>query len=626
MNSNIITTFVNSLRNKFNTQYIMIFKLKKCLITFLLLFVGFLTINATQIVVLADIHVTPGNKNEEKLKEAVEEINKGDGDIVILAGDLSNEGSDEQLLNVKSILDKINKPFFIVPGNHENNWSQSACKTFIDLWGNDRFVTEIDDLVLVGINCGPFMKMGDGHIKQEDLIWLDNTLSSHKGKRVISINHYPINKDLDNCSDYIKVLEKYPVAVHLCGHYHTFRHYKGGDIDGLMNRALDMKKGNYGYTIIEVVNDSIKQWDKQLNIDKKLITSFRINDNIKPLVEENNEKFTIPSNVKIDLVYKDNASIFTRVGYDKNNIYFGNSLGYLKSINKKSGKENWNFKTDASLFSRPAVSEKYIILPTADKRLIWINKTTGKMIYQLYAQGPYVADGVVCNNILYQGGYKLFEAWDINKMQPIWRCETNNYCQAAPTVTDKDVTFGAWDTNIRNVDVNTGKLNWAWNNERGNMLGPGNCVPVVTDDKVIMVAPDRYMTAFDRKSGKMLWRSNKYKVRESLGCSLDKKVAYAKTMDGELIAVSTEGNEYNPLWVVDAELGYEHAPCIVIENKGLVFLGSRAGIMSVIDPKAKKLIWKYRLGTSEFNGWEIDENGDLYTSLIEGTIWRISFK
>ncbi|MEG2820493.1 MAG: metallophosphoesterase, partial [Muribaculaceae bacterium] len=222
--------------------------------------IGALSVSATKVVVLADPHVTPGNENDIKLREVVAEINEGDGDVVVLAGDLTNEGSDEQLKNIKAILDGIKKPLYVIPGNHENNWSQSATKTFNDLWGNDRFVAEVDDIVIVGINCGPYMKMGDGHIKQEDLSWLDKTLAEHvkAGKRVLSVNHYPIMADLDNCNDYVKILQKYPVMAHICGHYHTFRQYKGGDIDALMCRSLDMKKGNYGYSILDISNDSIK--------------------------------------------------------------------------------------------------------------------------------------------------------------------------------------------------------------------------------------------------------------------------------------------------------------------------------------------------------------------------------
>ena len=56
------------------------------------------------------------------------------------------------------------------------------------------------------------MKMGDGHIKQEDLHWLRSTLEEHTadGARVLSFNHYPLLDDLDNCSDYLAVLEDFP--------------------------------------------------------------------------------------------------------------------------------------------------------------------------------------------------------------------------------------------------------------------------------------------------------------------------------------------------------------------------------------------------------------------------------
>ncbi|MBR6663093.1 MAG: metallophosphoesterase, partial [Alistipes sp.] len=137
----------------------------------------------TRIAVLADLHVSPGNRNSQKLKEVVAEINADPTQIVIVAGDLTNEGSDEELTCVKEILDGLKKPQFVVPGNHEDQWSQSACKRFVEKWGSDRFFTELDGMVIVGINCGPYMKAADGHIKQEDLTWLDETLSKHKDKR-----------------------------------------------------------------------------------------------------------------------------------------------------------------------------------------------------------------------------------------------------------------------------------------------------------------------------------------------------------------------------------------------------------------------------------------------------------
>ena len=581
-----------------------------------------------KLAILSDVHVTPGNANEGKLREAVAEINATDVDAVMMTGDLTNEGSDEQLRNIKGILDGISHPLYVIPGNHENNWSQSACKTFNDLWGNDRFVFTVDNLVVVGMNCGPFMKMGDGHIKQEDLLWLDSTLTAmvKPGMQVLSVNHYPILDDLDNYRAYVDILKKYPVVTHQCGHYHTWRLYETDGINGVMVRALDMGGGNYGYTLMTI--DLDRQWiyvyNKVIGKAPEVMFAYRINQEFDT-TESPQESYQVPAGFDVRRIVADNASIFTRVGVDDKNLYYGNSLGYCKVVDKQSGALRWQFKTDAMLFSRPAVSGKFVILPTSDKRLVWLDKKSGKLSWQYLADGPYVADGVVSGSILYQGGYKTFQAWDVKRHRLLWRYDSiDNYCQAAPVVDGADVIFGAWDTNLRSLDRRNGTLNWQWNNGKNvNLYSPGNVVPVVTSDHVVIVAPDRVTTAIDRKSGVQLWREkNDNKVRESLGRSVDGKVAYAKTMDGELVAMST-GDNYQELWKVDLGFGYEHAPCIVLEHDGYIYCGSRRGMLAVVNAATHELEFTYRLGSSEVNGFDVDERGDIYCSLIEGTIWRI---
>ncbi len=584
--------------------------------------------------ILSDVHVTPGNANEGKLKEAVEEINATDVDAVLMTGDLTNEGSDVQLRNVKSILDGIRHPLYVIPGNHENNWSQSACKTFNDLWGNDRFVFTVGRLVVIGMNCGPFMKMGDGHIKQEDLTWLDKTLSEmvKPGMKVLSVNHYPLLDDLDNYRDYVEILKKYPVVTHQNGHWHRWRQYETDGINGLMVRCLDMGNGDYGYTILDVDLDSnwIHVYNKTIGKERDVRYAYRINTEYRTSSHFTSEP-TVPEGFKIEKVYADDASIFTRLGIDKDNIYFGNSQGYLRVLDKNTSKLKWEYKTESMLFSRPAVADKVVVLPTGDKRLIWLNKKSGKVLNEVVAAGPYVADGVIADGVLYQGGYKKFQAWDVKKRNLLWQYDSiNNYCQAEPYVGKSDIIFGAWDTNLRSLDRKTGALNWSWNNGKSNNLfSPGNVVPAVTEGRVVIVAPDRNATAFDRVTGKQLWRhhDSAVKVRESLGLSVDGKRAYAKTMDGTIVAMDTQSDDYHELWDTDVNFGYEHAPCIVLEKDGYIYAGSRRGMLAVLDASTGKLLFNYTMGSSEVNGFEVDSTtGDIYCSLIEGTIWRITKK
>ena len=143
--------------------------------------------------------------------------------------------------------------------------------------------------------------------------------------QVLSVNHYPVLDDLDNYRDYVDILKKYPVVTHQCGHYHRWRLYETDGINGLMVRALDMGNDNYGYTLLNI--DLDRQWiyvyNKVLGKDPEVMFSYRINlDYYTP--EPQDEHYVLPTGFDIHRVVADDASIFTRVGVDSKNLYFGN--------------------------------------------------------------------------------------------------------------------------------------------------------------------------------------------------------------------------------------------------------------------------------------------------------------
>lgn len=588
-----------------------------------------LTASQRRIAVLSDIHVTEGNANDSALRVAVAEINATPGiDYVIVNGDLTNEGSNSELRHVKGTLDLLQPRTYVLPGNHEDTWSQSATKTFTDLWGADRFLDVTDDMVMIGINCGPYMKMGDGHIKQEDLHWLDSALTANAGHRVLSFCHYPPRKDdLDNYLDYLAVLERHPVVAHINGHYHSWMTYPAGNLPGIGVRALWMPKTkDYGYAILDITADSLKVFNKPLGQQPQLYKSFGIRAPKAPNAPNALKALNAPQGCH--LVWADSASAFTRLAFDDNNVYFGTSTGHARAVDKAAGTLRWSHPTGAPLFSRPvAVGHGLIAFPTA-KGITALQAGDGAVFgTRPSREGPYVADGVVQGTDYIQGGYKRIECYDITDGSRRWTYDSIfNYCQGAPAVDGRDVIFGAWDTNLRCLDRSTGHLRWVWNNGRkNNMLGPGNVVPVVTAHRVYIVAPDRYMTCLDRATGRQLWRDNSHKYRESLGHSADRTRVYAKTMDGELVAVDATAPDFKELWTLDMGLGYEHAPCIVAERDGLVYAGSRRGIVTVIDPSVPRVVASLVLGSSEVNGIDIDPSSPgVWASLIEGTIWHIN--
>lgn len=601
--------------------------------------------SAARIAVLSDIHVTPGNQCDSALRVAVNTINSmADVDIVVVDGDLTNEGSDEQLVNVKSILDRIQRPLYVIPGNHENTWSQSATATFPALWGDDRFVTTLpaDSLLIVGINCGPYMKMGDGHVKQEDLHWLEKTLSGNlrPGMRVLSFNHYPLNVDLDNVNDYVSLLSRYPVLIHVNGHYHQWQKYRsaGDFIDCVTVRALEMKNGHnprFGFTLLDINGDDVTVCDMSADgKERTVMYDFRANTNPAPEVTVTE----IPASHRVgkwnlERVWTDSASIFTRLAVDKDNVFFSTSTGVVKAVDKRSHLLDWQYKEgNRSLYGKPTLAAGQLFVPTVANGIVVVDPDKGIRLDDIRINGkPIVGDGVVYGSSYYQGGMNTMVAIDPASRSVRWRLDSiiGNYCQAMPATDGRDVVFGAWDTYLYCVDASNGQLRWRWNNGKDvNLFSPGNVIPVLLEDRVVTVAPDRFMTAIDRNTGKTIWRDNSVKYRESLGVSQDGTTAYAKTMDGELIAVDVTKDNWENKWIVDMGIGYDHAPCAVVVHPftETVLAGSRRGIVTAVDPKSQTVLWSLPLGNSEVNGFDIDSTtGDVYVSLIEGVVWRIAY-
>ena len=599
--------------------------MKRAVAAIALALLGTVAAAATTFAILTDVHVSPGNDNEAWLRRAVAEINAGPAQAVLVTGDLTNEGRDEELLNVKSVLDGLAKPAYYIPGNHENNWSESACTTFVKLWGSDRFAFELDSLFIVAMNCGPYMKMGDGHVRSDDLAWLDSVLSANRKPIVISVNHYPLADDLDRWEAYTAILHRYPVAVHLNGHYHVYKQYRAGDIDGLMSRALSVPEQGHGYTLISIDHGTLYQYEKLIDEPERLVTSLPLRLSHPPYIATTTAEQPVPEGYDIKLMWRDEASVFTRLAVDSDRLYFGTSAGLVKAIDTAEGGERWRVATAGPLFSRPVVAGDAVIVPTSDGRLLWLSRTDGSVKFSKAFPHAFVADGLISDDILLQGGYKTVTAWEPRTATLLWRDTVGNYCQGAPAVASGRAVIGCWDTFLRCYDLATGRELWRWSNGKSNRLfSPGNVVPHIAGRHVIIVAPDRYMTCIDLTDGHTIWRDNSYTVREAMGASADGRTVYAKTMDGKVIAVDATADTFTLRWATDAGFGYEHAPCPLLESRGTVYAGSRKGVVAALDAATGALRWSYRLGCSEVNGFETDAHGNIYAVLTEGTIWRIT--
>jgi outer membrane protein assembly factor BamB len=231
---------------------------------------------------------------------------------------------------------------------------------------------------------------------------------------------------------------------------------------------------------------------------------------------------------------------------------------------------------------------------------------------------PLVKDGIV-----YIGGSDHhYRALDIKDGKVVLDYDgLEGPVMSQPVVYNNILLFGAWDTRLYAYDLTKKALLWKWSNASPVInFSPAACIPVVKDDVVYVVAPDRYLSAIDINTGKTLWRTNEATVRESIGISEDGDMVYGKTMQDTVVAFYTNKAKPQLAWKMHVGFGYEHAPSMLVEREGTVFFGTRNGVVYAIDPREQKTKWAYKIDNSMVNTVNVLHGGQVIASTMDGKV------
>ncbi len=137
----------------------------------------------TKIAVMADIH-DDTNELEKMLNKA-----KGDGvELVVVAGDLTNQGKIDELKNIKKVLDESGLRYEVIPGNHEyyNNFFKS-------IFGKNYQSVLIGEIKLILVDNGFWQGLGTAQKE-----WLQSEVKDCRILICIAIMHKPLNNSLSN--------------------------------------------------------------------------------------------------------------------------------------------------------------------------------------------------------------------------------------------------------------------------------------------------------------------------------------------------------------------------------------------------------------------------------------------
>jgi Icc protein len=180
---------------------------------------------------LSDIHIGGARYHEELLQAAIGEINQLGPDLVVVAGDVTDEGYPDQFAAAKERLEKIECPRLVmVPGNHDARHVGYLHyeQTFGPRDSRLRLTAGGTELALVAVDSSK-PDLDEGEVGREHYAWIEEGFRGAADLRIFVCHHHlmPIpgtgrerNQVLD-AGDVLSLLRQAEVNLVLSGHRHV---------------------------------------------------------------------------------------------------------------------------------------------------------------------------------------------------------------------------------------------------------------------------------------------------------------------------------------------------------------------------------------------------------------------
>ena len=179
-----------------------------------------------KIVHISDLHVVSPNFVPEWGEKVINMVNSIKPEILVVTGDLTDEGHGHEYEKAKAYLDRIKvKNKIVVPGNHDAR--NEGYVLFEDMFNTRYPVYEDEEVVILGIDSSE-PDIDDGHIGREIYASIKQKLPEEEKIKILAMHHHLIpipgtgrerNIPVD-AGDALKLCLDYKVNFVLSGHKH----------------------------------------------------------------------------------------------------------------------------------------------------------------------------------------------------------------------------------------------------------------------------------------------------------------------------------------------------------------------------------------------------------------------
>jgi len=598
---------------------------------------------------LSDTHVG-SDRGAADLRASVADINKHGGfAFVLVTGDVTEMGLYDNFRAARDILDGLRAPCHVIPGNHDTKWSDSGGSDFRRIWGDDRFDFESDGVRFIGLAEGPVLKMGDGHFAPQDVRWLDERLNEPgaRNKPTIFVSHYPLDESVDNWYVVLDKLKAIPTVAVLVGHGHADRALDLEGLNGVMGRAnIGTKEKAPGYTVVEIGAGAMTFAERtggktrtpwhRIALDKRgrPVPPKRRAGSAKAPAAPAPPRPDLSVNglfpdVRVRWRFDAGWTIASSAAVSGDTVVFGDASGAVRAVRIADGSIAWEFKTDEPVYSTPAAGGGRVVFAGTDGAVYAVDARVGTLAWKVQTGGPIVASPAIADGVVYIGSSDhVFRAIRLDNGGLVWSQDgIEGFVETRALVAGGMVVFGAWDGKLYALEARTGRTAWTWQGEqRSPFYAPAACWPVAADGKVFIVAPDHMMTAIELASGRELWGTDNLAVRESIGLSEDAKRIYVRAVENVIAAVDPAADGQETLWETDAGFGQDINSAQLAEKDGVVFYGTKNGLLLALDGATGAVKWRHRVGVALLNTATPTSGREVVVTDADGHVTLVSLK
>lgn len=224
------------------------------------------------IVQISDVHCGPMFLRE-RLRTAITEINSMRPDIILVTGDLTENGLISEFKLAQKELKRLKADKIVyLSGNHD--YRSTGYLLFKEYFPFTQ-VTETDEAVIVVVSSAR-PDRDDGEVGNRQNLWLEKTLEKYKNKtRIVAIHHHVVpvpdtgadQITVVDAGDTLRSLTKSKANLVLCGHRHRPWKWKIEDMQVVHAGSVSCEKlRGFFCNSYNVVTVSKKRIDAKLKI------------------------------------------------------------------------------------------------------------------------------------------------------------------------------------------------------------------------------------------------------------------------------------------------------------------------------------------------------------------------